>query len=245
MHFLWGPGSQGDEYGYFLGDPTAWTRYEHTILLPQGSAPGIWGLGEILVRDHAYNDYTYNFVETLIFEPDDSEDGWELFADWEDTSSLRLLFPNSPTDAYGFTYRIINEETGEEITGENKNQSRASVEDGCLVDVSSLSDGNLLVIATVKDAEGTPISVKSKRIVKSTGTGGVTVTEKDDNKLQIIIENRQLTINGVDGSESAALYDVQGQTWFSGSVAECQSLTLPSGIYVLKIGDYVNKLLIK
>ena len=245
MHFLWGPRSQGDEYGYFLGDPTAWTRYEHTILLPQGSAPGIWGLGEILVRDHAYNDYTYNFVETLIFEPDDSEDGWELFADWEDTSSLRLLFPNSPTDAYGFTYRIINEETGEEITGENKNQSRASVEDGCLVDVSSLSDGNLLVIATVKDAEGTPISVKSKRIVKSTGTGGVTVTEKDDNKLQIIIENRQLTINGVDGSESAALYDVQGQTWFSGSVAECQSLTLPSGIYVLKIGDYVNKLLIK
>jgi hypothetical protein len=41
--------------------------YEIRVVLPVGSAPGKWGLQELLVRDKAGNTRTYNFVETLQF----------------------------------------------------------------------------------------------------------------------------------------------------------------------------------
>ena len=35
------------------GDPTHWTTYTRTVLLPPGSAPGTWGLAEMTIRDRA------------------------------------------------------------------------------------------------------------------------------------------------------------------------------------------------
>jgi hypothetical protein len=35
--------------------------------LPVGSAPGTWGLQELSLRDKAYNQRAYNFVETVRF----------------------------------------------------------------------------------------------------------------------------------------------------------------------------------
>ena len=51
------------------GDPSEWREYTINVTLPVGSAPGIWGLLEIYVMDKAGNFYTYNFSETVIFEP--------------------------------------------------------------------------------------------------------------------------------------------------------------------------------
>ncbi|MDE6631839.1 MAG: hypothetical protein K2K23_02455, partial [Muribaculaceae bacterium] len=98
---------------YFEGDPTVWARYQITHLLPRGSAPGIWGLATMYISDKAGNEQTYNFVETLIFEPDDSEDGWELFAEVEDTSLVFGLNSDEGSN-FGFTWRIIHEESGME-----------------------------------------------------------------------------------------------------------------------------------
>ena len=52
---------------FFQGDPTAWTDYEINVVLPVGSAPGTWGLQELSLRDKAYNQRYYNFVETVRF----------------------------------------------------------------------------------------------------------------------------------------------------------------------------------
>ena len=52
---------------FFQGDPTAWTEYEINVVLPVGSAPGTWGLQELSLRDKAYNQRYYNFVETVRF----------------------------------------------------------------------------------------------------------------------------------------------------------------------------------
>ncbi len=57
---------------YFEGDPTAWTKYEIKVILPEGSAPGIWGLLEIYVEDKAGNFKTYNFLETVHFQVESS-----------------------------------------------------------------------------------------------------------------------------------------------------------------------------
>jgi hypothetical protein len=53
------------------GDPYEWREYTINVTLPVGSAPGIWGLLEIYVMDKAGNFHTYNFSETVIFQPFD------------------------------------------------------------------------------------------------------------------------------------------------------------------------------
>ena len=56
---------------YFVGDPTIWTKYVINIVLPQGSAPGVWGLSSMNIEDKAWNTKKYNFTETIIFEVSD------------------------------------------------------------------------------------------------------------------------------------------------------------------------------
>ena len=49
-------------------DPTAWAPQTWTLLLPVGSAPGIWGIAEIAVWDRAENLKHYNFTEIIHFD---------------------------------------------------------------------------------------------------------------------------------------------------------------------------------
>ena len=53
---------------YFSGDPTSWQTYEKTINLPVGSAPGIWGISEMVVEDKAHNKFRADFTEIVRFE---------------------------------------------------------------------------------------------------------------------------------------------------------------------------------
>ncbi len=52
---------------FFVGDPTAWTRYEFQVLLPAGSMPGTWGLQTLQMTDKAFNVRAHDFVELLHF----------------------------------------------------------------------------------------------------------------------------------------------------------------------------------
>ena len=50
------------------GDPSLWSEETWTVLLPVGSAPGIWGVAEIAVWDRAENFKLYNFTEIVHFD---------------------------------------------------------------------------------------------------------------------------------------------------------------------------------
>ena len=52
----------------FEGDATEWTVYTLTVLLPEGSIPGTWGLLELYMEDKAGNFTTYNFAEIIQFK---------------------------------------------------------------------------------------------------------------------------------------------------------------------------------
>lgn len=158
---------------YFNGDPTAWERYTVNIVLPKGSAPGIWGLSELTLNDKALNWHTYNFVETLIFEPDENQSDYILFAEMASTDILNfdLTGISGNTIGYSYTYRVISEETGQEINGviTNINQStnvpkRTSTSSGYNVDISALPYGKIIIIVQVKDNEGKIIAVRSTTI---------------------------------------------------------------------------------
>lgn len=69
-HFYHNP----DGYGglYFAGDPTLFKEYHKRIVLPVGSAPGIWGLAEMTVFDKAGNTLRADFTEIVRFEITDA-----------------------------------------------------------------------------------------------------------------------------------------------------------------------------
>ena len=70
---------QGIEHGFWFqdpdrddlfpsGDPSQWTTYTWTVILPPGSAPGTWGLANMTVYDRAENIRRYDFTEIIHFE---------------------------------------------------------------------------------------------------------------------------------------------------------------------------------
>ena len=75
---------QGKEHYYYVyhssyrdlypsGDPTQWETFIHTIILPRGSAPGIWGLTSLRVDDRAENERHYDFTEVMHFVVSDAK----------------------------------------------------------------------------------------------------------------------------------------------------------------------------
>ncbi len=75
---------QGKEHYYYVyhssyrdlypsGDPTKWETFTHTIILPRGSAPGIWGVTSLRVDDRAENERNYDLTEVMHFVVGDAE----------------------------------------------------------------------------------------------------------------------------------------------------------------------------
>ncbi|MDE6417366.1 MAG: Ig-like domain-containing protein [Duncaniella sp.] len=153
---------------YFDGDPTVWEHYLIKVVLPQGSAPGIWGLARMTAADKAFNEFTYNFVETLIFEPDNDTSDYELFADIEDSAMVFGI--NSQSDSqFSYKWRIIHEESGLEISGNSNNPARvaAKADSGSNrihADLTGLPKGDLILIVQVHGEDGNVHSVKTRRV---------------------------------------------------------------------------------
>ena len=156
---------------YFNGDPTAWTKFTINVVLPKGSAPGIWGLAEISPNDKVGNSRTYNFVETLIFEPDDNSDNYVLFSELND-NILTLKMSNTESGSYSYGYRVINEDNGVEIDGTMTVATAAKTQAfdadvAAVIDVSSLGGGSCIAIVQVRDTEGKTVAVRNTRFTKS------------------------------------------------------------------------------
>ncbi len=64
-----GYGHQHPRFGdlYPLPGETDWQEYKSTVVLPAGSAPGTWGVAELIVEDRAGNNRRYSFVEIVTF----------------------------------------------------------------------------------------------------------------------------------------------------------------------------------
>lgn len=53
---------------FFKGNPTQYKKYVIHHVLPKGSAPGTWGLKEIVANDKGGNSINYNFTELVHFD---------------------------------------------------------------------------------------------------------------------------------------------------------------------------------
>lgn len=210
---------------YFDGDPTVWEHYQITHILPQGSVPGIWGLGQMYVSDKASNVFTYNFVETLIFEPDDSTSDYVLFSELGEDNMLDLDLRSESGAKFGFTYRIIHEESGVEISGRSDgkpaNQPRrfaaselSSGSGGASIDLSEMANGEILIIVNVIGEDGNVASIKYARVTKTNDHTGINKIEQtSDGKVNVY------NLQGI-----CLRNDVDAATWHDG---------LPTGLYIV------------
>lgn len=212
---------------FFDGDPTVWEHYQIIHILPQGSAPGRWGLGELAISDKACNKYVYNFVETLIFEPDNDMSKYILFGNLDDSDILYLSLTSESGTAFGYNYRVIHEESGQEIAGTyiaSPSKSVAmAISDRSYdvsIDISSIPSGQLIAIANVIDENGNIETSKSVRIEKG-NTAKVSDIHTYDSKVFVsgrtvtVFSNKEriLTVVTIDGRLST--YPVaNGKTTF-------------------------------
>lgn len=219
---------------YFAGDPMAWRHKVVNIMLPQGSVPGIWGLAQLDIHDKALNCYIYNFVETMIFEPDDNTTDYVLFAEMS-ADTLNFYMSSEDELAVKFGWRVINEETGVEITGGDSTSRSAtrSASGGTFsasVDLSGQPAGSYIVVATAMDADGKPLAVKSARVNKGeTGIGKTTA----GNLLEIETSRGTMTLKAakpmivpicdVAGRKVATVITGKGST----------TIRIPAGIYIV------------
>lgn len=88
---------------YFVGDQTVWKEYNISVLLPEGSAPGKWGLLELMLSDKAGNIKAYKFLETVHFSVGDASGLYDINAVAGDgTVSISTnMYYNGDKEIYG------------------------------------------------------------------------------------------------------------------------------------------------
>ncbi|RKU38931.1 hypothetical protein C6496_04000 [Candidatus Poribacteria bacterium] len=79
---------------YFSRDPTVYETYHKTIILPVGSAPGIWGLAEMTVYDKAQNVLQADFTEIVRFEVEEGAAAAPITAALPNDTQLLANYPN-------------------------------------------------------------------------------------------------------------------------------------------------------
>ena len=220
---------------FFDGDPTVWKRYTINTVLPRGSVPGIWGLAELTLSDKAWNEKTYNFVETVIFEPDESTSDYVLFCEMVDNNNLSIQLASELEAGYGFTYRIIHEDTGHEIVGELPMQRTRAVsnERSTSIDVSSLSDGKLIIIVSVKDNEGKVVAVRSNTLIK-----------KGIYRLSYMVDGIEYSTDSICSGDVVKLQDVPTKEGYTFSGWSEAPSTMPSNDVVISGTFTVNTYLV-
>ena len=132
---------------YFSRDPTVYETYHKTIILPVGSAPGVWGLAEMSVIDKVTNQQRYDFTEIVRFEvgevaaaptiaslPKDTQ----LLANYPNPFNPETWIPYQLAEAAGVTVTIYNLhglvvrnlDFGHQAAGIYQDKNRAAYWDG-------------------------------------------------------------------------------------------------------------------
>ena len=79
---------------YFQDDPDVFREYTASIVLPEGSAPGIWGIIGISVTDKAKNTIYHDFTEITRFEVTEIQAAPTLQVTLPDKNALLANYPN-------------------------------------------------------------------------------------------------------------------------------------------------------
>jgi hypothetical protein len=163
----------GDEYGkYGNGD---WKAYDFRILLPQGSAPGKWGISAATVWDRAGNFKSYNFVEYVRFDVIESEivltsplevEILEKHINAKNVDSISAKMSCIPCKGLNYVYTIYSRMGGggAVVRGEGKFDNDTIVATD--IQTSGVLDGLVNLTVQVTDTTSALVATKTAEYLK-------------------------------------------------------------------------------
>ena len=162
-----------DEYSkYGNGD---WKAYDFRILLPQGSAPGKWGISSATVWDRAGNFRAYNFVEYVRFDVIESEivltqplqvEILEKHINAKNVDSISAKMSCSPCKDLNYVYTIYSRMGGggAVVRGEGKFDNDTIVVNN--IKTSGVLDGLVNLTVQVTDTTSALVATKTAEYLK-------------------------------------------------------------------------------
>lgn len=214
---------------FFQGDPTAWKKYSIHATLPEGSAPGIWGLLEMELCDKAGNFKKYNFLEILHFAVD-TDGSPAMYAldcasdELKENGTLPFSIQNKNNEAE-YVWECVNG-TGEALIDQS----------GKLTGVSA---GTVTVIAYekndsskygIREVTVTHAVVEDKEVAPTCTTSGLTRGEHCEACKEVLVAQKEIAAKGHGETE------VRGK-----KEASCQKAGYTGDVYCKDCGQKLEK----
>jgi hypothetical protein len=233
---------QGKEFGYQTGNSTMnhpdldladteptrnsdWENYRFDLVLPQGSAPGVWGISDIIIQDKVGNTRSYNFVEYVRFDTIDSDivltspleiEILDKVINAGNVNSIKVKMSCDPCEGLNYVATIYSRFGGGAVVRNEgtlsaneviiENMNTAGILDGEVNLTVQLTDAEYKLVATKTTAYTKdvvyPKSYYTRSNLQNDGTSSL-----DDFLIAVVVESQD-----VGGTYSAAVKNVDSST---------------------------------
>ena len=152
-----------------------WAVYHFDLVLPAGSAPGIWGMASADIRDKAGNIKRYSFVELVRFDIIESDVeldeplAAEILSDYVNASNVENISATiscSPCEGLNYLYTIYSLTGGAVVQGDGVFEADSI--DLNEINTSGVLDGTIMFTVQVTDTEDQLIATLSTEYIKDT-----------------------------------------------------------------------------
>ena len=152
-----------------------WAVYHFDLVLPAGSAPGIWGMASADIRDKAGNIKRYSFVELVRFDIIESSVELEeplvaeILSDYVNASNVENISASiscTPCEGLNYIYTIYSLTGGAVVQGNGVFDADSI--DLNEINTSGVLDGNIMFTVQVTDTEDQLIATLSTEYIKDT-----------------------------------------------------------------------------
>ena len=245
---------QGKQFGYQTGNDTMnhpdldladteptrnsdWKNYRFNLVLPQGSAPGVWGISDIVVQDKVGNTKSYNFVEYVRFDTIESDITLDTPLEIEildkvinagNVESIKVKMSCVPCSGLNYVATIYSRYGGGAVV---RNEGTLTADEVIIenMNTAGILDGEVNLTVQLTDAEDKLVATKTTAYTKDVVYPKAYYTRSnlqndgtsslDDFLIAVVVESQD-----VGGTYSAAVKNVDSSTSNSSNSLSFQPL---------------------
>jgi hypothetical protein len=182
---------QGKQFGFQTGNATMnhpdldladtepdknsnWDNYRFDLVLPQGSAPGVWGISDITIQDKVGNTRSYNFTEYVRFDTIDSEITLDTPLEIEildkvinagNVSSIKVKMSCAPCEGLNYVATIYSRYGGGAVV---RNEGTLTANEVIIenMNTAGILDGEVNLTVQLTDSENKLVATKTTAYTK-------------------------------------------------------------------------------
>ena len=256
---------QGKQFGFQTGNATMnhpdldladtepdknsnWENYRFDLVLPQGSAPGVWGISDITIQDKVGNTRSYNFVEYVRFDTIDSDivltspleiEILDKVINAGNVSSIKVKMSCVPCNGLNYVATIYSRYGGGAVV---RNEGTLTADEVIIenMNTAGILDGEVNLTVQLTDSENKLVATKTTAYTKDVVYPKAYYTRSnlqndgtsslDDFLIAVVVESQD-----VGGTYSATVKNVDSSTSNGSNSFSFQPLS--SSDSLLFIGD--------